>query len=92
MAAHHEQRTWTAVITVDGYSPMVAAWSEQDGHDEQLLDAAHEALQLMRRSGVRIGGIDLFEDTEQGGNAHFAHHTVRIEERRIVISAGLTAW
>jgi hypothetical protein len=92
MAAHHEHRTWTAVITVDGHSPLVATWSEQDQHDEQLLDAVNEALRLMRRSDVQTGGIDLFQDTAQDGNAHFAHHTVSIDERGIIVSAGLTAW
>jgi hypothetical protein len=57
---------------VDGHSPLVATWSEQDQHDEQLLDAVNEALRLMRRSDVQTGGIDLFQDTAQDGNAERA--------------------
>jgi hypothetical protein len=87
MIADSEHRTWTAVITVRGYSPMAANWSEHDAHDDQLLHTAHEALRLMRASGVQVGGVDLFKNTAADGNVHFAFHTVSIDERGIVISS-----
>lgn len=33
-------RTWTAVITVAGYNPMAATWSEHDRHGDQIMQAA----------------------------------------------------
>jgi hypothetical protein len=56
---------WTAVISVPGYSPMSATWSEHDQHDDQILHAAHEALRLMRKSGAQFGVIDLFQNTDE---------------------------
>ncbi len=91
MAARGARRTWTAVITVAGYGPMMAAWSETDEHDDQLLHAAHEALRLMATSGAQVGGIDLFRNREENGNVHYAFHTISFDERGIVISAGRPA-
>jgi hypothetical protein len=91
MAARSAHRTWTAVITVAGYSAMMAAWSEHDEHDDQLLHAAHEALRLMAASGAQVGGIDLFKNSEENGNVRYAFHTVSFDERGTVVSKGRQA-
>jgi hypothetical protein len=85
-------RTWTAVITVEGYNPMSATWSERDQHDDQIMHAAHEALRLMRASGAAVGLIDLFQDSPETGIQHVEQRTVTVDERGIVVSQNLTAW
>lgn len=90
MTAQSDQRTWTAVISVPGYNPMMAAWSERDQHDDQIMAAAHEALRLMASSDARIAVIDLFRNTRENGNEHVEQRTVRTDQRGIVVSANLT--
>ena len=85
-------RTWTAVITVEGYFPMSATWSERDRHDDQIMQAAHEALRLMRTNGAEVGLIDLFRDTPETGNQHVEHRAVSVDQRGIVVSQNLMAW
>lgn len=82
-------RRWTAVITVAGYGPMASSFSEHDEHDDQIMHAAREAVRLMRRSGVNLGVIDLFENTEERGNQRVEQRTVRFEQRGLVVSANL---
>ena len=53
MAAHSVHRIWTAVISVQGYNPMTATWSEHDQHDDQIMHAAHEALRSMTATRFR---------------------------------------
>jgi hypothetical protein len=65
VAVDSPHRVWTAVISVPGYSPTSATWSEHDQHDDQILHAAHEAVRLMRKSGAQFGVIDLFQNTEE---------------------------
>jgi hypothetical protein len=65
VAVDSPHRVWTAVISVPGYSPTSATWSEHDQHDDQILHAAHEAVRLMRKSGAPFGVIDLFKNTEK---------------------------
>jgi hypothetical protein len=65
VAVDSPHRVWTAVISVPGYSPTSATWSEHDQHDDQILHAAHEAVRLMRKSGAQFGVIDLFQNTEK---------------------------
>ncbi len=85
-------RTWTAVITVAGYNPMPASWSERDCHDDQIMQAAHDALRLMRSNGAQFGVIDLFQDSPETGNQHAEHRTVTVDQRGIVVSQNLTTW
>ena len=92
MAALKPHRTWTAVITVEGYNPMPATWSERDLHDDQIMQAAHDALRLMRASGAEVGLIDLFKDTGESGNQHVEHRTVSFDQRGIVVSQNLKIW
>jgi hypothetical protein len=80
-------RTWTAVVTVPGYALMAAAFSERDEHDDQIMQAAHEALNLMRKSGADSGRIDLFRDTEGLGTEWVEWRTVTVDERGLVVSA-----
>jgi len=80
-------RTWTAVITVDGYAPMAASWSDADQHDDQIMHAAHEALRLMRANGAQLGLIDLFKATSEAGNQLVERRTVTYTEDGIVVSA-----
>jgi hypothetical protein len=68
---------------------MASSFSEHDGHDDQIMHAAHEALALMRRSGAAFGVIDLFENTGEHGNQHVERRTVRVDQRGIVVSANL---
>jgi hypothetical protein len=82
-------RIWTAVITVEGYNPMPATWSEKDGHDDQIMQAAHDALRLMRSNGAQVGLIDLFQDSPQTGNQHVEHRAVTVDQRGIVVSQNL---
>jgi len=35
VAVDSPHRVWTAVISVPGYSPTSATWSEHDQHDDQ---------------------------------------------------------
>lgn len=89
--AQDARRTWTAVITVAGYAPIAAGWSEHDDHDDQILGAAHEALRLMRNSGADVGIINLFRDTDGLGNEYVEQRTVTVDERGIVVSANKLA-
>jgi hypothetical protein len=86
MATQKPHRTWTAVIAVAGYNPMPATWSERDLHDDQIMQAAHDALRLMRSNGAQVGLIDLFKDTGESGNQHVERRTVSYDERGIVVS------
>jgi len=79
-------RTWTAVITVDGFSPMAATWSDADQHDDQIMQAAHDALRLMRMNGAQLGVIDLFEAGGAGPQL-VERRTVSYSEDGIVVSA-----
>jgi hypothetical protein len=92
MAAHKSHRTWTAVITVAGYNPMPATWSERDLHDDQIMQAAHDALRLMRENGAEVGLIDLFQDTGESGNQFVEHRTVSFDQRGIVVSKNMESW
>jgi len=85
-------RIWTAVISVEGYNPMPATWSEKDAHDDQIMQAAHDALRLMRTNAGQVGLIDLFRDSPETGNQHVERRTVTVDERGIVVSQNLTAW
>jgi hypothetical protein len=82
-------RVWTAVITVEGYNPMPATWSEKDDHDDQIMRAAHDALRLMRSNGAQIGLIDLFRDSPETGNQHVERRAVTVDQRGIVVSQNL---
>jgi hypothetical protein len=82
-------RIWTAVITVEGYNPMPATWSEKDGHDDQIMQAAHDALRLMRTNGAPVGLIDLFQNSPETGNQYAEHRTVTVDQRGIVVSQNL---
>jgi hypothetical protein len=90
VAAGKRHRTWTGVITVEGYSPMAATWSDRDSHDDQIMQAAHDALRLMRAIGADVGHIDLFRETEESGNQHVEHRTVSLDQGGIVVSQNLT--
>jgi hypothetical protein len=83
----HNHRTWTAVVTVPGYAPMAATPSDRDEHDDQIMQAAHEAVALMRKSGADSGRIDLFRDTEGLGNEWAEWRAVTVDERGLVVSA-----
>jgi hypothetical protein len=85
-------RVWTAVVTVEGYTPMPAAWSEHDRLDDQIMQAAHDALRLMRTNDSQLGPIDLFQDSPETGNRHVEHRTVTVDQRGIVVSQNLAAW
>jgi hypothetical protein len=50
MPARSQRRIWTAVVTVQGFASMAAAWSDRDDHDSQIMQAAHDALRLMGES------------------------------------------
>jgi hypothetical protein len=89
VASQKLRRTWTAVITVAGYNPMPATWSDRDLHDDQIMQAAHDALHLMRSSGAQVGLIDLFKDTAESGNQYVEHRTVSYDQRSIVVSPNL---
>jgi hypothetical protein len=91
VAVDSPHRVWTAVISVPGYSPTSATWSEHDQHDDQILHAAHEAVRLMRKSGAQFGVIDLFQNTEENGNQHVEQRTISFDERGMVISANRVA-
>jgi hypothetical protein len=41
---------------------MAATWSERDLRGDQIVQAAHDALRLMRSAGAQVGLIDLFKD------------------------------
>jgi hypothetical protein len=78
------------VVTVPPYYTMVAAQSDRDEHDDQVMQAAHDALRLMRASGTEIGVIDVFQDTGgECGNRHVERRTVSFDERGIVVSANM---
>lgn len=67
---------------------MLAAQSARDEHDDQIMQAAHDALRLMRAHGAEVGLIDLFQDTGgEHGNFHVERRTVSFDERGIVVSA-----
>ena len=88
MGDQDRHRVWTAVVSVPGYYPMVAAQSDRDEHDDQVMRAAHDALRLMRASGADVGVIDLFQDTGgECGNRYVERRTVSFDERGIVVSA-----
>jgi hypothetical protein len=89
VASQKLHRTWTAVITVAGYNPMPATWSDHDLHDDQIMQAAHDALRLMRSSGAPVGLIDLFKDSAESGNQYVEHRTVSYDQRGIVVSPNL---
>jgi hypothetical protein len=84
-------RIWTAVITVDGYNPMSSTWSENDCHDDQIIQAAHDAIRLMRINGARVGLVDLYQDSPDSGNQHVEQRTVTVDDRGIVVSQNLVA-
>jgi hypothetical protein len=86
VAPQKAHRTWTAVVTVEGYNPMPATWSGRDLHDDQIMQAAHDALRLMRSSGAQVGLIDLFKDTSESGNQHVERRSVSYDQRGIVVS------
>ena len=69
---------------------MAATWSERDEHDSQIMEAAHDAVRLMRSSGAESGIVDLFRST---GDDHFDEHVERrrvsFDERGLVVSANL---
>jgi hypothetical protein len=67
---------------------MLATWSERDLHDDQIMQAAHDAVRLMRSSGAQAGLIDLFKDTWEG-NQHVERRTVSFDHRGIVVSPNL---
>jgi hypothetical protein len=89
-ASGDRRRVWTAVVTVRGYAPMAATWSERDEHDSQIMEAAHDAVRLMRSGGAESGVIDLFRST---GDDHLDEHverrSVSFDERGLVVSADL---
>jgi hypothetical protein len=91
-ADRDRRRVWTAVVTVRGYAPMAATWSERDDHDGQIMQAAHDAVRLMRSSGAQSGQIDLFRST---GDDHLDEHvecrSVSFDERGLVVSENLGA-
>jgi hypothetical protein len=69
---------------------MLAAQSARDEHDDQIMQAAHDALRLMRANGAEAGLIDLFQDTGgEYGNRHVERRTVSYDERGIVVSANM---
>jgi hypothetical protein len=84
------QRTWTAVVTVPGYAPIMASRSERDEHDSQLMRAAHDAVRLMRSSGAQFGMIDLFRSAGSYNDEHVERRSVTFDERGLVVSADLT--
>jgi hypothetical protein len=63
-AKGEEHRTWTACVTAEGYARMAATPSERDEHDDQIMQAAHDAVRLMGSSGAESGRIDLLPNTE----------------------------
>jgi hypothetical protein len=69
---------------------MAATWSERDTHDDQIMQAAHDALRLMRANGSDVGHINLFKETEESGNQHVEHRTVSFGQGGIVVSQNLT--
>jgi hypothetical protein len=92
VSRHKPDRVWTAVISVEGYTSMPATWSEKDAHDDQIMQAAHDALRLMRTNGEQVGFIDLFRDSPETGNQHVEQRRVTVDERGIVVSENLTPW
>jgi hypothetical protein len=69
---------------------MLAAQSARDEHDDQIMQAAHDALRLMRGNGAEVALIDLFQDTGgEYGNRHVERRTVSFDERGIVVSANM---
>ena len=58
VASRKPHRAWTAVITVAGYNPMAATLSERDLRDDQIMQAAHDALRLMRSAGAQVGLVE----------------------------------
>lgn len=89
MTTSGSQRTGTAAITVSGYNTMADTMSARDDHDDQIMQAAHEALRLMRSVGADVGYIDLFKYTEESGSQPVEQRTVGYDERGIVVSANL---
>jgi hypothetical protein len=79
-------RTWTALVTVDGYVQMPTARSERDDHDDQIMAAANEAARLMRRTGAGYGQIDLFRHTQGVGDEFVEWRTVTFDQRGLVVS------
>jgi hypothetical protein len=92
MAAQKPHRTRAAVITVAGYNPMPATWSDRDLHDDQIMQAAHDALRLMRENGAEAGLIDLFQDSGESGSQHVEHRTVSFDQHGIVVSQNMETW
>jgi hypothetical protein len=91
-ADRDRRRVWTAVVTVRGYAPMAATWSEHDEHDSQIMQAAHDAVRLMRSSGAEFGMIDLFRSTgDDYLDEHVERRRVSFDERGLVVSADLGA-
>jgi hypothetical protein len=69
---------------------MLAAQSARDEHDDQIMQAAHDALRLMRANGAEVGLIDLFQDTGgEYGNRLVERRAVSVDERGIVVSADM---
>ena len=89
MPARSQRRIWTAVVTVQGFASMAAAWSDRDDHDSQIMQAAHDALRLMGESGAAIGVIDLFRSRGAEHDDHVERRTVSVDQRGIVVSADL---
>jgi hypothetical protein len=85
MAHRDRQRIWTAVVMVPGYAPIAATWSERDERDSQIMQAAHDAVRLMRSSRAEFGTIDLFRSA--GDNTEFVERrSVSFDERGLVVS------
>ncbi len=53
------------------------------------MQAAHDALELMRARGVEVGLIDVFQDTPEAGNQRIDRRGVTVGQRGIVVSASL---
>lgn len=68
---------------------MPATWSGRDLHDDQIMQAAHDALRLTRTDGAQVGLIDLLKDTNESGNQRVERRTVSYDERGIVVSQDL---
>jgi hypothetical protein len=79
-------RTWTALVTVDGYVGLLAARSERDEHDDQIMAAAHDAARLMRRTGAEHGEIHLLRYSPGVGDELVEWRIVTFDQRGLVVS------
>lgn len=89
MADRDRRRVWTAVVTVVGYAPIAATWSERDEHDSQIMQAAHDAVRLMRSGAAEFGLIDLFRNAGGCYDEHVERRSVSFDERGLVVSVKL---